>query len=232
MTTKNPYRKRAKIWAKKTREIIKLFSLDIPASKVAKIVNLSDNTIEDRFDYFRETIYRYMENERKRVFDWEIEIDESYFWPTRVKWKRWRWAGMKTIVFGLLKRNWKVYTEIVPDVKAKTLQKIIRGRVSKESDVNTDWWHSYDGLVDLWYEKHYRVHHWENEFARGNQHINWIESFWSFAKRRLRKFNGICKHKFPLYLKETEFRFNCWLQELDIYKQLIAILKSYSRFLG
>lgn len=232
MTIKNPYRKRAKIWSKKTREIIKLFSLDIPASKVAKIVNLSDNTVEDRFDYFRQAIYRYTEEEKIKVMDWEIEIDESYFWPTRVRWKRWRWAGMKTIVFWLLKRNWKVYSEIVPNVKAKTLQKIIRWKITRKSEINTDGRHSYDGLVDLWYEKHYRVHHGENEFARGNQHINGIESFRSFTKRRLRKFNGIKKEKFPLYLKESEFRFNCWLQGKDIYKELIFLLKYFNRLLG
>ncbi len=48
----------------------------------------------------------------------------------------------------------------------------------------------------------------ENEFARGNCHINGIESFWSYAKRRLAKFNGVPKHTFHLHLKECEFRFN------------------------
>lgn len=232
MTTKNPYRKRAKIWTKKTREIIKLFSLDIPASKVAKIINLSENTVEDRFNYFREAIYWHCEIEKHKLLKGKIEMDESYFWPTRIRGKRWRWAWMKTIVFWLLKRNGKVYTEVVPDVKAKTLQKIIRWKVCINSEINTDWRHSYDWLVDLWYEKHYRVHHGKNEFARGTQHINGIESFRSFTKRRLRKFNGIRKHKFSLYLKESEFRFNCWLNEKDIYKQLIFLLKKYSSLLG
>jgi len=54
----------------------------------------------------------------------------------------------------------------------------------------------------LMIKKHYRVHLWNNEFARWKQHINWIESFWSFTKRRLTKFNGIKTEKFPLYLKE------------------------------
>ena len=35
------------------------------------------------------------------------------------------------------------------------------------------------------YKKHFRVHPGENEFARGNCHIDGIESFWSYAKRRL-----------------------------------------------
>ena len=39
----------------------------------------------------------------------------------------------KTIVFGLLKREGKVYTEIVPDVRKATLQGIIRGKVDLES---------------------------------------------------------------------------------------------------
>jgi len=39
------------------------------------------------------------------------------------------------------------------------------------------------------YKKHFRVYHGEHEFARGNCYINGIESFWSYAKRRLAKFN-------------------------------------------
>ncbi|EME04320.1 TPA: transposase, partial [Mannheimia haemolytica] len=35
-----------------------------------------------------------------------------------------------------------------------------------------------------------------------------IENFWSQAKRHLRKFNGIPKAHFELYLKECEWRFN------------------------
>lgn len=38
-------------------------------------------------------------------------------------------------------------------------------------------------LVDLGYQKHYRVHHGNNEFSNGEKHIHGIESFWSYAKR-------------------------------------------------
>ena len=39
-------------------------------------------------------------------------------------------------------------------------------------------------------------------------HINGIENFWNQAKRHLRKFNGVPKEHFHLYLKECEWRFN------------------------
>ncbi|CAM2828236.1 hypothetical protein GLPA100918_04735 [Glaesserella parasuis] len=45
------------------------------------------------------------------MFEGEIEADESYFGGTR-KGKRGRGAVSKTAVFGLLKRDGKVYTVI------------------------------------------------------------------------------------------------------------------------
>lgn len=177
----------------------------------------------------REVIFEFTEHEKNEVLNWTVEADESYFWASRVRWKRWRWAYWKTKVFWLLKRKGKVYTEIIDDVSSKTLLKIIRNKVDEESVVNTDWRKSYDGLVDLWYEKHHRVHHGANEFARGKKHINWIESYRSFTKRRLSKFNWIKKTKYELHLKESEFRFNCWLQKESIYKKLLKLLRIYSQ---
>ena len=84
---------------------------------------------------------------------------------------------------------------------------IIQGKVLEGSTIYTDGWKAYDGLILNGYE-HYRVYHSKNEFARGKSHVNGIESFWSFAKRRLAKFNGLTDDKFFLHLKECEFRFN------------------------
>jgi transposase len=62
--------------------------------------------------------------------------------------------------------------------------------------------------VYVGFDRHFRVNHGNNEFARGSVHVNGIESFWSDAKRRLVKFNGVARHTFHLHLKETEYRFN------------------------
>jgi transposase-like protein len=97
---------------------------------------------------------------------------------------------------------------MVPDCAKKTLQGIIRGKVNPDSVIHSDTWRGYDGLVDVGYQKHFRIKHSQNEFALGKNHINGIESFWSFAKGRLQKYHGISKNSFNLHLKECEFRFN------------------------
>jgi transposase-like protein len=99
--------------------------------------------------------------------------------------KRERGASSKTKVFGIFKRNGSVYTEVVPDCRKKTLQAVMRGRVSLDSVIHPEKWRGYDGLVDVGYSKPFRVNHSADEFVNGDSHINGIESFWSFTKRRL-----------------------------------------------
>jgi len=218
---KNKYVYRSHISEKKFREIVKLFSLDLEADQTANITGLSRNTINKYYKAFRERIVLICEE--NSPLSGEIEVDESYFGVRRIKGKRGRGAYGKTIVFGLLKREGKVYTEIVPDVKAVTLQGVIRGRVDIDSVIHSDGWRGYDGLVDIGYDKHFRVHHGKNEFVRGKSHINGIESFWSYAKIRLVKFRGIDKKSFNLHLKECEFRFNH--RGEDLYKLLLEIFR-------
>jgi transposase len=155
----------------------------------------------------------------------QVEVDGSYFGARRVRGKRGRGASGKTIVFGLLKRDGRVYTEIVPDCKKATPQAIIRGRAAPEVVIHSDGWRGYDGLVDVGYSKHFRVHHGRNEFVRGNSHVNGIESFWSYAKSRLHQFHGIKPEKFYLHSKECEDRFNS--RKNSVYAELLKLLRKY-----
>jgi len=110
------------------------------------------------------------------MVDGEIEVDKSYFGAQRIRGKRVRGASGKTPVVGLLKRNCKVYTQVINNCSREALLPIIKGKVLEGSTVYTDGWKSYDSLVLNGY-KHYRIHHSENEFARGKNHVNGIESF-------------------------------------------------------
>ena len=218
----NKYYYRAKISEAKFREVLKLFSVDIEAVKIAKLTGLNRRSIDNILRKLRVYIAEFCEQESP--FSGTVEVDESYFGAKRVKGKVGRGAYGKTPVFGLLKRNGKVYTQIVPDCSKATLQAIIRGKVDIGSVINSDGWGGYDGLVDVGYEKHFRVNHSADEFVRGNNHINGIEGFWGYAKVRLAKFRGMHKNTFYLHLKETEFRYN--YRNYDLYKLLLALLKN------
>ena len=80
----------------------------------------------------------------------EIEEGESYFGAKRVRTKRGRGAGKKTPVFGMLKRNGCVYTQVVKHCSAKELLPIIKDFSElEESEIYSDGLKSYDGLVDF-----------------------------------------------------------------------------------
>ena len=223
--------KGVKISQYKIKKIIDCFCLDILASKTALLLNLNRKTINHRFNQFRLAIYAHQMKECEKIFG-EAEMDESYFGARRIrgfhgKLKRGR-GTRKQPVFGILKRNGRVYTQIIPNCTKEVLQAIIEGRVDKSTTIYSDGWRSYDGLVDVGYDKHFRVNHRENEFSKGGKgtgiHINGIENFWSFTKRRLAKFNGV-KKNFELHLKECEWRYG---KQYDILKvELWQIYKWY-----
>ena len=96
---------------------------------------------------------------------------------------------------------------IVQNGSKDQLMPIIQGKILEGSTIYTDGWKAYDDLILNGYD-HYRVFHNHNEFARGKNHVNGIESFCSFAKRSLAKFKDLTDEKFFLPLKESEFRFN------------------------
>lgn len=110
------------------------------------------------------------------------------------------------IVFGLLKRNGKVYTIIVLDTKSCTLLPVTKNKITPDSIAYTDYWHSYNPL-DIAGFSHHRINH-PSHFADGPNHINGIEIFWNQAKNVLRKYNNIDQNAFPLFIKECEFGFN------------------------
>ncbi|MDP8169710.1 IS1595 family transposase [Pasteurella skyensis] len=208
--------KNSKLSNYKIKKIIHCFCVDIPASKTALLLGFNRNTINRWYGIFRLAIWRY-QTALKDEFIGKIEVDESYFGAKRQrgfagKLKRGR-GTLKQPVFGVFERNGRVYTEIVPDCKKKTLQAVILGKVSIDSVIYSDGWRGYNGLVDVGYSRHFRVNHSNNEFAHGHCHINGIEAFWSFTKRRLAKFNGVTKN-FDLHLKECEWRWKRGVDEL------------------
>lgn len=126
-------------------------------------------------------------------------------------------------MFGLLKRSGAVYTQIIPTVQRKEVMPIIRKVVASGSDIFSDGWRSYDALAVYGYN-HKKVKHDENEFARPDgTHINGVESYWSWMKRRPNKFNGIPRKQFAAHMLESELRFNHRSKFSDDLKKLLRL---------
>lgn len=184
--------------------IVKLFDLELSTRKIAKEVGVSYNTAYKAVNTIRTAILVHA-TDRDQLLSGEVELDESYFGGRR-KGKRGRGAAGKVPVFGILERDGIVSVQVVPNVKAETLLDLTVRKVRRGSIVYTDRFHSYDSLMFCGY-RHLKVDH-STHFARGRVYINGLEGFWSFAKERLMKHHGISPERFPLYLKELEFRYN------------------------
>jgi transposase len=161
---------------------------------------LSANTIADETGIERKRVFRALLHTREAmakdipdVFSGTVEIDETYIggqWKNKrksqkiTKAKRGR-GTKKTPVFGILCRNGKVWAEVVPDVEAKTLIPLVSQRVKIGSTVCSDTWKSYTGIAAKGYV-HRIVKHSQNEYSDGKgNHINGLEGFWGYLKRRL-----------------------------------------------
>ena len=189
----------------KQDRLIEHFVSGSTARTAATLVGVNKSTAAYFYHRLREIIVFEIEQESHDFFEGEIEVDESYFGGRR-KGRRGRGAAGKVPVFGLLKRGGKVYTKVIPDASSATLYPIIERKVVPDSIVYSDCWRGYN-VLDVSDFKHFRINH-SKLFTDKKNHINGIENFWNQAKRRMRKFIGVPKEHFGLFLKECEWRFN------------------------
>jgi transposase len=159
---------------------------------------------------------RVMVKDIPNVFSGTVEVDETYLggqWKNKKraqkKGKAKRGRGtQKTPVFGILCRGGKVWAEVVQNVEAETLIPLIKQRVRRGSTVCSDTWKSYTGIAAKGYV-HRMVEHGKGEYTNGKgNHINGLEGFWGYLKRRLAAKGGIRKERLPLYLAEYVWRYN------------------------
>ena len=195
-----------KLSRKKQLQLLQFFIAEVTARTAADLTGLNRRTVTLYYHKIRQVIADELALHAHEIFGGEVELDESYFGGVR-KGKRGRGAAGKVPVFGILKRGGKVYTHVIQDTKSDTLMPIIRQKIAPDSVVYTDSYRSYNAL-DVSEFRHFRINHSTHFAEHKTNHINGIENFWNQSKRVLRKYNGIPKNNFHLFLKECEFRFN------------------------
>jgi transposase len=197
---------RCKLSKKRQESLLQFFAAEVTARTAADLLSINRRTAILFYHKIRQVIASQLDLQAEEMLGGEIELDESYFGGAR-KGKRGRGAAGKVIVFGILKREDRVFTKVVSDTKTDTLMPIIIRKIAPDSIVYTDCYRSYNAL-DVSGFHHHRINHSTHFAEQKHNHINGIENFWNQAKRVLRKYNGIPKQHFHLFIKECEFRFN------------------------
>jgi transposase-like protein len=162
------------------------------------------------------------------VLQGHIEVDETLVGGVVHGQGKMPHADKKTIVVGLKQRGGPLQTEVVSDVKLKTLKPIVMSRVQPGSIVSTDEHLGYNLLADEGYQ-HHTVKHRAKEYHRVDQaagvevSVNSVESFWRLFKNSIRSTHiHVSKKWMRYYLGEFTFRQNHRHMQNAMFDLLVA----------
>jgi transposase len=200
-----PHRLSLRLTKDHWKAIIKWFLLEQSSQNIALRTSLKRLRVLRSLTLLR----RVLTKDVPGIFSGTVEVDETYFggqWKNKRKsvrdqgTKRGR-GTRKQSVFGILCRKGTVWAEVVDDVEAKTLLPLISQKVSTGSVVCSDTWKAYTGIAVQGYV-HRLVNHGERQYSDGKgNHINGLEGFWGYLKRKLASKGGIRQVKLPLYFR-------------------------------
>lgn len=183
--------------------LIRLFELEISARGASLQLGISYPTVHKAFHLIRQSIAAHCGN-GDSLMDGTVETKGSVLQNLSERFGMGN-GQCNFPVFGILERKGLVKVESLQDLSAEAVLNLAVKTVRTGSIVYTDRWGRYDALMFCGHE---RITDGERRFSRGDVHIDSTEGFWSYAKERMNKFHGVSTGKFPLYLKEMEFRYN------------------------
>ena len=176
------------------------------------------------------------------IFSGTVEVDETYLGGQKKNKRKSQlkkeiesrrgWGTTKQPVFGILTRRGRVFARLVDDTEARDLLPIIAKKVKTGSSVCSDAWRAYTGLAARGYV-HRTAEHGEKEYVQKDKrknHINGLEGFWGYLKRKLAAKGGIRRKYISLFLGESVWRYN--YRSLTIEKQRERLLKKVTEFSG
>jgi len=224
-----------KVSKTKLRKVVQEFVLEHSTNVILGRVDISRYMLLKILSLLRFAITQDVPN----VFEGTVEVDETYLggqWKNKrlsvkrndPQAKRGRGTN-KQAVFGILCRNGKVWADLIDSPEAKQLQPRILKQVKQGSVICSDTWRGYTGIAAKGYV-HRLVKHSKDTYVSNGNHINGLEGFWGYLKRKLAAKGGIRHSRLHLYLGEYVWRYNH--RQLNLKEQenyLINLLNKYIR---
>lgn len=139
-----------------------------------------------------------------------VEVDETYWGETKRSKARGRKGSKidKMKIVSLVERGGELRTFHVARTNAKNVAPILRAQIAKEARLMTDENRIYINIGKEFTE-HSTVNHTAKEYARGDAHVNNLESYFNIFKRGLiGTYHHVGEQHLQRYAKEFDFRYN------------------------
>lgn len=193
--------------------LLKLFASETTTRQAAKILNLSYNTAYKAMSTVRFAILAHALDGRQLIGENSVL---GLTLPGRALGGSEESRAIGTPVFGIMDRKQWVFVDLIPGFDIETLLhfklNFQLATVRLGNVVYTDKYQRYDTLICC-----AGTDPTADYFRGGDKPVavdTAQEGFWSFVSERLAKFHGVTPQRFPLYLKELEFRYNSRSKDL------------------
>ncbi len=211
--SKNRYYKHSRISEAKFRQILRCFALDLTATETAQLTGISVRSINSVYLKIRKRLTETCQQQSPFPHDSEITGSDLG--------NKDGGKASQYLAFGIFRKHDQVFTEIASPCIRKYLQQSHHRGPNMPELLEKQGWKAYDGLVDV---NKARMYHLKVNGKESGEPANNVDTFWSYAKRRLVQFNGIHRHTFYLHLKESEFRFN--YRHDNLYRVFLKLLRA------
>lgn len=198
---------RCKLTKKQQLRMVEFFVLGVTARTAADLMGIQPNTAALFYRKLRELIAFYLSLEARNIFNGEFVLDETSLVDKQ---------SQKLAIFGMMAREGKVFTKMSGQINPALVTLANPSTIKPDSII-----FALKNNVDLTLDVNDCVQ--ERESNQDRSTSIQTEDFWNQAKQILRKYNGIPKSSFPLFLKECEFRFN-----YGTTKEQLKILKIWT----
>lgn len=197
----------------------------ISSHQLAKDIQVTQKTAWFILQRIRQTMKQDPSDKLENV----VELDESFVGGKnknrhkhkKVKYGRDRDYKDKVPVLGMVQRDGKVKTFVIPKRRAKYIHPLIRDHIKPGATLYTDEFDGYCGMQEY---NHAAINHASNQYRKDDICTNRMEGFWTQLKRSL---YGIYHRVTPKYLQrytdEACFRYNTrHMKQGEIFRLLMS----------